>query len=140
MGLISFSVLTTWRRGRGLVSSEMAKQSIPMDDFIQSIDSVHRVYGTAVFMTSSKDGVPPALLHNLKHNQILHERVVLLTVQTADTPHVNDLDRIYLHQMGKGFMRIVVRYGFMESPDVPGALELCKHHGERFDMMETSGS
>ena len=138
MGLISFSVLTTWRRGRGLVSSEMAKQSIPMDDFIQSIDSVHRVYGTAVFMTSSKDGVPPALLHNLKHNQILHERVVLLTVQTADTPHVNDLDRIYLHQMGKGFMRIVVRYGFMESPDVPGALELCKHHGERFDMMETT--
>ncbi|MCE1240159.1 MAG: potassium transporter Kup [Azonexaceae bacterium] len=138
MGIVSFTVLTTWRRGRQLVAQEMRKQSIPMDDFLLAIDDVHRVQGTAVFMTSSKEGVPPALLHNLKHNQILHERVVLATVQTADTPHVNDLDRIYLHRMGKGFMRIVVRYGFMESPDIPGALELCKHHGERFDMMETT--
>ncbi len=138
MGLVSFSVLTTWRRGRRLVSEEMAKQSIPMDDFIHAIDGVHRIEGTSVFMTSSKDGVPPALLHNLKHNQVLHERVALVTVQTADTPHVNDMDRIYLHRMGKGFMRIVVRYGFMESPDIPAALEQCKHHGERFDMMETT--
>ena len=138
MGLVSFSVLTTWRRGRRLVSEEMAKQSIPMEDFITAIDDVHRIYGTAVFMTSSKEGVPPALLHNLKHNQVLHERVVLVTVQTADTPHVNDMDRIYLHRMGKGFMRIVLRYGFMESPDIPAALDQCKHHGERFDMMETT--
>lgn len=138
MGLISFTVLTTWRRGRRLVSQEMAKQSIPMEDFITAIDDVHRVNGTAVFMTSSKEGVPPALLHNLKHNQVLHERVVLVTVQTADTPHVNDMDRIYLHRMGKGFMRVIVRYGFMESPDIPAVLEQCKHQGERFDMMETT--
>ena len=138
MGIVSFTVLTTWRRGRRLVSREMAKQSIPMDDFITAIDDVHRIQGTAVFMTSSKEGVPPALLHNLKHNQVLHDRVVLVTVQTADTPHVNDFDRIYLHRMGKGFMRVIVRYGFMESPDIPSVLDQCKHQGERFDIMETT--
>ena len=137
-GLVSFTVLTTWRRGRRLVSEEMAKQSIPMEDFIKAIDGVHRVYGTAVFMTSAKDGVPAALLHNLKHNQILHERVVLVTVQTADTPYINDMDRIYVHRMQQGFVRVIIRYGFMESPDVPGALEECKRFGERFDMMETT--
>lgn len=138
MGLVSFTVLTTWRRGRKLVSEEMAKQSIPMDDFLHSIDDVHRIQGTAIFMTSAKDGVPPALLHNLKHNQVLHERVVLVTVQTMATPHVNDMDRIYLHDMHKGFKRLIIRYGFMESPDVPGALEQCKRFGERFDLMETT--
>jgi len=82
--------------------------------------------------------VPAALLHNLKHNQVLHERVVLLTIQTTDAPHVNDLDRIYLHNLNKGFKRLIVRYGFMESPDVPGVLDQCKRFGERFDMMETT--
>ncbi|UCV12139.1 potassium transporter Kup [Dechloromonas denitrificans] len=138
MGIISFTVLTTWRRGRRLVSLEMAKQSIPMDDFINAIDDVHRINGTAVFMTSSKEGVPAALLHNLKHNQVLHDRVILLTIQTTDTPYVNDLDRIFIHDMSKGFKRLIVRYGFMESPDVPGALEQCKRFGERFDLMETT--
>jgi KUP system potassium uptake protein len=138
MGVVSFTVLTTWRRGRRMVSEEMAKQSIPMDDFLESIDDVHRIYGTAIFMTSAKDGVPPALLHNLKHNQVLHERVVLVTVQTMPTPHVNDMDRIYLHDMSKGFKRLIIRYGFMESPDVPGALEQCNRFGETFDMMETT--
>jgi len=138
MALVSFTVLTTWRHGRRLVSKEMAKQSIPMEDFIKAIDDVHRINGTAVFMTSSKEGVPPALLHNLKHNQVLHERVVLVTVQTTDTPHVNDFERIFMHRMGKGFMRLVVRYGFMESPDIPNILDQCKRLGERFDPMETT--
>ncbi|MGE5469342.1 MAG: potassium transporter Kup [Bacteroidota bacterium] len=138
MGIISFSVLTTWRRGRRLVSDEMTKQSIPMDAFLASINDIHRIEGTAVFLTSSKEGVPAALLHNLKHNQVLHERIVLLTIQTTDTPYVNDLDRIYLHNLKKGFKRLIVRYGFMESPDVPGILEQCKHFGERFDLMETT--
>ncbi|MCK6412743.1 MAG: potassium transporter Kup [Azonexus sp.] len=137
-GLASFTLLTTWRRGRKLVAEEMAKQSIPMEDFIMAIDGVHRVQGTAVFMTSAKDGVPTALLHNLKHNQVLHERVALVTVQTTDTPYINELDRIYVHRMQQGFVRVIIRYGFMESPDVPGALEGCKRFGERFDMMETT--
>ncbi len=138
MALVSFTVLTTWRLGRRLVSDEMTKQSIPMEDFLLAIDDVHRVNGTAVFMTGSKEGVPAALLHNLKHNQVLHERVALVTVQTADTPYVNELDRMYLHHMGKGFMRLVIRYGFMEDPDIPRALEHCDRFGESFDIMETT--
>jgi KUP system potassium uptake protein len=139
MGLISFTILTTWRLGRKLVSEEMAKQSIPMDAFLESVgDDIHRVYGTAIFMTSTKEGVPAALLHNLKHNQVLHERVVLVTVHTADSPYVNELDRMYLHDMGKGFYRLVIRYGFMEDPDIPRALEHCDRFGQSFEMMETS--
>jgi KUP system potassium uptake protein len=138
MGLISFTVLTTWRLGRRLIGEEMTKQSIPMDAFLDAIGGVHRVHGTAVFMTSSKEGVPAALLHNLKHNQVLHERVVLVTVQTTDTPYVSELDRIYLHRMRQGFVRMVIRYGFMEDPDIPHALERCKRFGESFDMMETT--
>ena len=138
MGLVSFTTLTTWRRGRKLVSEEMAKQSIPMRDFLGAIDDVHRINGTAVFMTSSKDGVPAALLHNLKHNQVLHERVVLLTVETMNTPTVNEFDRLYVHRLGKGFLRVILRYGFMESPDVPAALSHCKRFGESFDFMETT--
>jgi KUP system potassium uptake protein len=138
MALVSFTVLTTWRRGRRLVGEEMTKQSIPMDDFIKAIDGVHRINGTAVFMTGSKEGVPAALLHNLKHNQVLHERVILVTVQTSDTPTVNELDRMYLHQMGKGFIRLIIRYGFMEDPDIPRALEHCDRFGESFEIMETT--
>ena len=138
MALVSFTTLTTWRRGRRLVSVEISKQSVPMFEFLKSIDDVHRVQGTAVFMTSSKDGVPAALLHNLRHNQVLHDRVVLVTVQTTDTPYVAELDRIYLHRMSGGFIRLIVRYGFMEEPDIPHTLERCKRFGESFDVMETT--
>ena len=138
MGLASFTVLTTWRLGRRLVGEEIAKQGMPMDAFLDSIADVHRVNGTAVFMTGSKEGVPAALLHNLKHNQVLHERVVLVTVQTTNSPYVLDLDRMYLHKMRKGFSRLIIRYGFMEDPDIPRALERCKRFGESFDVMETT--
>ncbi len=138
MGLVSFTVLTTWRRGRRLVQEEMAKQGIPMDDFLETIGGVHRIYGTGVFMTSAKEGVPAALLHNLKHNQVLHERVMLVTVTTADTPYVNEIDRLYVHRMKEGFLRVIIRYGFMEDPDIPGALEQCSRFGERFELMETT--
>lgn len=138
IGLISFTVLTTWLRGRKLVAEEMSKHIIPMDAFIQSIDDVHRVSGTAVFMTASKDGVPSALLHNLKHNQILHERVVLMTIKTTDTPTVDNKDRISIVDLGKGFVRIIVRYGFMENPDIPKALNLCAALGQEFEMMSTT--
>jgi KUP system potassium uptake protein len=138
IGLITFIVLTTWLRGRKVLGAEVAKQSMPMDLFIQAIDDVHRVRGTAIFMTSSPNGVPTALLHNLKHNQILHERVVLMTVHTADTPFVNADQRLTYEDLGKGFSRIVVRYGFMENPDVPKALTLCEKYGQTFDMMSTT--
>ncbi|MBD5803646.1 potassium transport protein Kup [Azoarcus sp. Aa7] len=138
MGLVSFTVLTTWRRGRSIVQEEIARQGLSMNEFTGMIGSVHRVHGTAIFMTSAKDGVPAALLHNLKHNQVLHERVVLVTVQTADTPYVSELDRIYLHHLKQGFIRVILRYGFMEDPDIPSALGHCSRFGEPFDMMETT--
>lgn len=138
MGLAAFTVLTTWRLGRKLLGEEMAKHSIPMDAFLEAIDDVHRISGTAVFMTSSKEGVPAALLHNLKHNQVLHDRVALVTVETMNTPTVHDMDRIFVHPMPKGFLRVIIRYGFMESPDIPGALMQCKRFGESFDLMETT--
>jgi KUP system potassium uptake protein len=130
--------LTTWRRGRYLVTEEMAKQSIPLNDFIDAIYDVHRVHGTAVFMTSSQEGVPAALLHNLKHNQVLHERVALVTVETTDSPYVDASLRIQVELLQKEFMRIIVRYGFMETPDIPKALELCTSFGQPFNLMETT--
>ncbi len=138
IGLVSFVALTTWRRGRYLVTEEMAKQSIPLNDFIDAIYDVHRVYGTAVFMTSSREGVPAALLHNLKHNQVLHERVALVTVETTDSPYVDASLRIQVELLQKEFMRIIVRYGFMETPDIPKALELCASYGQPFNLMETT--
>ncbi|MCC6202011.1 MAG: potassium transporter Kup [Gammaproteobacteria bacterium] len=138
IGFATFATLTTWRRGRTLVAEEMTKQSIPMEAFIGAIGGVHRVAGTAVFMTSSTEGVPAALLHNLKHNQVLHERVALVTVHTTDTPTVGDADRIELWRMANGFMRIIVNYGFMETPDIPKALALCAPLGEVFEPMQTT--
>ncbi len=138
MALVSFTVLTTWRHGRRLVMEEVARQGLPLKEFIDMVGGVHRVQGTAVFMTSAKDGVPAALLHNLKHNQVLHERVALVTVETTDTPYVSELDRIYLHRLKNGFMRVIVRYGFMEDPDIPNALKHCNRFGESFDMMDTT--
>ncbi len=138
IGILAFTVLTTWRRGRRLVANEMAERSVPMADFLQSIGDVHRVSGTAVFLTSSKEGVPSALLHNLKHNKVLHDRVVLLTLETTHTPYVSAMSRARMQPMSQGFRRIILRYGFMESPDVPAALAQCQDFGGRFNLMDTT--
>ena len=140
LGALLFTGMSTWARGRQLLLEGIHRDGLELLPFIEGLDprSLHRSTRTAVYPASDPSTVPQALLHNLKHNQVLHERVVLVTVQTADTPHINDFDRIYLHRMGKGFMRLIVRYGFMESPDIPAVLDQCKHLGERFDMMETT--
>ena len=138
VGVVSFTVLTTWRRGRKLINDELAQSSMPLESFIQFTGDVHRVKGTAIFMTSSPDGVPSALLHNLKHNQILHERVVLMTIKTADSPFVKNSNRVEIQDLGKNFSRIIVTYGFMQNPDVPRALQLCEPLGMSFDMMSTT--
>lgn len=138
VGVVSFTVLTTWRRGRKLVNEEIASGSMPIESFIEFTNDVHRVSGTAVFMTSSPDGVPSALLHNLKHNQILHERVVLMTIKTADKPFVKVSKQVETQDLGKNFSRVIVTYGFMQNPDVPLALKLCEAHGMTFDMMSTT--
>ncbi|MGE4323201.1 MAG: potassium transporter Kup [Sphingobium sp.] len=139
VGFIVFTLLTTWSRGRILVQDRLRESAMPIPVFVASAaNSAVRVSGTAVFMTSTPDGVPHALLHNLKHNKVLHERVVLLTVKIRDVPVVEDHDRWKLEDLGKGFFRLVLYYGFMQEPDVPAALKNVTGCGQTFRMMDTS--
>ncbi len=139
VGLIAFTLLTTWARGRKLMLDRLREAAIPVSVFVKSaVNSATRVSGTAVFMTSTVDGVPHALLHNLKHNKVLHERVVLLTVKIEDVPYVNREGRIELEDLGQGFFRVVMHYGFMEETDVPSELARIDACGTQFKMMDTS--
>jgi len=135
---LSFTVLTTWKRGRELLFAEIARQSVPMQTIIDGIDDMPRVAGTAVFLTPTSDGAPSAMLHNIKHNHVLHERNILLTVIVEDKPYVTKGNRLLIDNMGKNFYRVRVFYGFMDTPDLPAALELCATQGLTFDMMSTS--
>jgi KUP system potassium uptake protein len=140
VGILLFTLLATWKNGRKLLMERLAPGAIPMEPFIQSV-TAHpptRVPGTAVFLTAASEGVPHALLHNLNHNKVLHERIVLLTVETRDIPHVADEDRVEISSLGTDFYRMVVHYGFKDDPDVPRALELAAAKGLKFEMMETS--
>ncbi len=139
VGLVVFVLLTTWARGRQLMIERMREAAMPISVFIKSAaGSASRVPGTAVFMTSTPDGVPHALLHNLKHNKVLHERVLLLTVKIADVPFWPEADRAKIDHLDQGFHRVVVKYGFMEEPDVPAALKTVGGCGAEFKMMDTS--
>jgi len=139
IGFIVFTVLTTWSKGRKLMIERMREGAMPIKVFIHSAaSSAARVPGTAVFMTSSPDGVPHALLHNLKHNKVLHERVILLTVKIMDQPWWPDDERCHLDELGDGFHRLILKYGFMEEPDVPAALAKVDRCGAEFRMMDTS--
>lgn len=138
IALISFTVLTTWKKGRKLLAAEVARQTVPLPLVISGVDDVMRVEGTAVFLTSAREGAPSAMLHNLKHNQVLHQRNVLLTVSVEETPYVADEERVVIKDLSKGFYRMSIRYGFMEVPDIPRALDIAEHKGMAFDMMTTS--
>jgi KUP system potassium uptake protein len=136
---IVFTVLTTWATGRRLMRLRLEAESIPLPVFIGSAArSVHRVGNTAVFLSSAADAVPTALLHNLKHNQVLHERVLILTVETREVPLVPEDERIEIHEAGEGFYRVILHYGFMEEPDLPRDLARVTGCGPRIDMMTTS--
>ncbi len=140
VGIGLFTLLATWKSGRQLLLERLAPGAIPMEPFIQSV-TAHpptRVPGTAVFLTAASEGVPHALLHNLNHNKVLHERIVLLTVETSDIPHVPDEDQVEILPLGTDFYRMVVHYGFKDAPDVPRSLELAAAKGMKFEMMETS--
>jgi KUP system potassium uptake protein len=139
VGALAFTLLTTWAKGRQLMISRMNEASLPMEIFIKSAaPSAARVPGTAVFMTSSASGVPHALLHNLKHNKVLHERVILLTVRIEDVPYVSEEKRLEEKDYGAGFYRVLLRYGFMEEINVPAALAQLKSVGPTCKMMDTS--
>ena len=117
----------------------MQESALPLPVFIKSTTaSVHRVRGTSVFLSTSADTVPAALLHNLKHNQVLHERVLILNVKVEEVPHVPADKRVELHDAGDGFYRVVLHYGFMEEVDIPRDLAAIKTCGEPFNMMSTS--
>ena len=122
-GLV-YVALSTWKEGRALLGARLAQRMYPFDKFLKDIaaEPPYRVPGTAIFMTSNLKGTPPTLLHNLEHNRVLHERVILLTVATSDVPYVADEDRSELEPLGQGFYRLALRYGFMQEPDVPAAL------------------
>jgi KUP system potassium uptake protein len=139
VGVIVFTILTTWAKGRQLMVARLRESAMPIKVFISSaIGSATRVPGTAVFMTSTPEGVPHALLHNIKHNKVLHERVILLTVKIIDEPYFPEADRVMLDHLGHGFHRMILRYGFMEEPDVPAVLMRTGGCGDKFKMMDTS--
>jgi len=139
IGLFAFTLLTTWARGRQLMIKRMNEAAMPATIFIKSAaSSATRVPGTAVFMTTASDGIPHALLHNLKHNKVLHERVLLLTVRIEDVPYVEEEKTFHLDELGQGFFRLIIRYGFMQETNVPHALARVDSCGPQFKMMDTS--
>ncbi|HBM06468.1 MAG TPA: potassium transporter Kup, partial [Erythrobacter sp.] len=139
VGLVAFTLLTTWARGRKLMRDRMSETALPIEIFAKSAkNSATRVPGTAIFMASQTAGVPSALLHNIKHNKVLHERVVILTVLIADSPYVDSDKRCEIHDLGDGFYRAVLHYGFMQETNVPQGLKEMERCGGEFDMMHTS--
>ena len=139
IGLFIFILLTTWAKGRALMRQNMAEASIPIEVFAKSAhNSAARVPGTAIFMASSNTGVPSALLHNIKHNKVLHERVIILTVEIEDVPTLNGSERWEVVNLSEGFYRLTLHFGFLEETNVPAALAKVDMCGEPFDMMKTS--
>ena len=139
VGAVVFTLLTTWAKGRKLMRESMTEAALPLNVFAKSAHgSATRVPGTAIFMASSNVGVPSALLHNIKHNKVLHERVVVLTIAVQDVPYVEDTERAETVDLGQGFYRLTLRYGFMEETDIPGALARTNICGGPFEIMKTS--
>ena len=135
-----FTVMTTWKAGRRILSRHMHDQIMPLDVFAEVIatSQPHRVDGTAVYMDSNPEGTPRALLHNLKHNKVLHERVVMLTVETLEIPYADDEDEIDVHHVGEDMYRVIFRYGFSEDPDVHARLGQTELDGEPIHPMEVT--
>jgi KUP system potassium uptake protein len=139
IGAIAFTLLTTWAQGRRLMRQRMQEAAMPIEVFVKSAaNSATRVPGTAIFMSSAPSGVPHALLHNMKHNKIIHERVIVLTVVIEDVPYVEAADNAEIVDLGQGFYRMVLRYGFMQETDIQRALSRVTGCGQKFDMMQTS--
>ncbi|WP_165392213.1 potassium transporter Kup [Pseudomonas tructae] len=139
-GIALFILMTTWKRGRKIIVERLDETALPLPLFISSIAAQppYRVRGTAVFLTARADAVPHALLHNLLHNQVLHERVVLLTVVAQDRPRVPAAQRFEVQSYGEGFYRVNLNFGFIEEPDVPAALQLCHLDELDFSPMVTT--
>jgi KUP system potassium uptake protein len=139
-GAVLFILMTTWKRGKQLLAERIDEGGLPLPIFIGSIrvQPPHRVQGTAVFLTARSDAVPHALLHNMLHNQVLHEQVVLLTVVYEDSPRVPSAQRFEVESYGEGFYRVILHFGFIDEPDVPAALALCHLPELDFSPMRTT--
>lgn len=133
-------IMWTWVRGTQILTEKTRKDSLPLHDLIEMLKArpPHRAPGTAIFLTSDPEVAPVALMHNLKHNKVLHEKNVILTVHTADRPRVADSHRVTMEPISDDFKRLTITYGFMETPNVPRALGLCRKQGLKFDIMSTS--
>ncbi len=131
LGTCIFTVMTTWKTGRGMLAAEVAKLTTTLDAFQEEIRSENppRVRGTAVFMSANPKGIPPVLRHHFEHNQVLHEQVVLLSIRTKDVPFVAPSNRIELRKLGDGLYQVYGSYGFMETPNVPSVLQACASRG-----------
>ena len=140
IGLAIYVVMMTWLWGRQRLAIQRASGALPLTTLIENLkpDSPVRVPGTAVYMTARVDNVPAALLHNMKHNKILHERNVLMTVRTEDVPRLPEAERMQIDHLSQNFHTVTIHYGFLEEPDIPRALALCRVGGFRFNLMETS--
>jgi KUP system potassium uptake protein len=133
-------LMMTWRRGTRILFEKTRKVDVPLLELFGMLkkSQPYRVKGTAVFMTSDSDTAPAALLHNLKHNKILHEKNVILTVKTEDAPRVPDEDRVRIEPLGDTFWRVSMTFGYMEAPNIPRGLALLRKQGFKFDIMTTS--
>ena len=140
VGVIIYTLLSTWKKGRAILAERLKKGALPFASFIEGVSpaSPPRVPGTAVFMSRDPESTPTALLHNLKHNKVLHDRVVLLTVLTEEIPHVEVDDRVQVEDLGKGFFRVIARYGFLQNPGVSEVVELTRAKGLDLNVMSTT--
>jgi len=138
IGLVIFTLLTTWRSGRNLLGTYLRDSAIPIDIFLMGLPDINRVPGTAIFLHSSAEGAPPALMHNLKHNKVMHETVVLLTVNTADHARVPLKERMSITELGKGFYRAHLNFGYLDDPNVPETLMSLAPADLPLDPMQTS--
>jgi KUP system potassium uptake protein len=133
-------LIITWRRGTNILIGKTRRTEVPLDTLFRSLEKKppYVVPGTAVFLTSDPEFAPTALLHNLKHNKVLHENNVILTIITADTPRVPEEERVRITPMSRHFSRVSLKFGYMEQPNVPKALAIARKHGWQFDIMSTS--
>jgi KUP system potassium uptake protein len=139
-GAIIVLIIVTWRRGSAILVSKTRRTEVPIETLVRSLEKKppHIVTGTAVFLTSDPDFAPTAMLHNLKHNKVLHESNVVLTIVTSDTPRVPEEDRVQITPLSEHFTRVSLKFGYMEQPNIPKALAIARKHGWQFDIMSTS--
>lgn len=139
-GVFVFVLMTTWRRGRELLASRLAGEKLELKPFLGALTCgmPPTVPGTAIYLNSDPDSVPHALLHSLKHYKVLHEKQVLVSVQFFDVPYVPDIDRVEVHCLSENFSQVIIQYGFMDQPDLPVALAMCKQYGLEYDEDEVS--